>query len=438
MLQLRMCFSPRSWLRICLWIAAVTVASTYLLGQAPPAPNPSPFGPNVYVITPTMSTSAINGLLNSLNQESQFSTNRYAVLFQPGIYGSASNPVGAQVGYYEQISGLGALPTGVSMIGGMGVDQLIGTAPTADMTQNFWRSMENFSEQAASGTTGILDWGVSQGASLRRMNVQSNLWYANSGPINGENACQQSSGGFMADSLVIGQVNACSQQQWYTRNSELKGGFSGNVWNFVFSGVQPSNTPAASYPGGSAGDDNVTNLAVTPVSREKPFLHVDSSGNYYVFVPAAQTNSSGLSWASGQTPGFDAPIGAFYIATPSSSITDINNALAGSKSLILTPGIYKYTDAIHVVQPGTVVLGMGYATIVPQNGTPGMIVDDVDNVQIAGLLFDAGPVNSPILLEVGQPGIINENHANNPTSINDVFSPHWRCNCRQRDHSAPG
>jgi glycerophosphoryl diester phosphodiesterase len=410
-------------MRLCILavgLSSAVAAGTYIAhAQAPPAPNPSPFGPNVYVITPTMSTSAINGLLNSLNQEAQFSTNRYAVLFQPGTYGSSSNPVGAQVGYYEQISGLGALPNAVAITGGMGVDQLIGTAPTADMTQNFWRSMENFSERAASGATGILDWGVSQGASLRRMNIQSNLWYANSGPINGENACQQSSGGFMADSVVVGQVNACSQQQWYTRNSNLPGGFSGNVWNFVFSGVVGA--PNASYPGGSVGDDNMTVLPTTPVSREKPYLHVDSSGNYYVFVPSAQQNSSGISWASGQTPGFDAPIGAFYIATPSSSITDINNALAGSKSLILTPGIYKYNDAIHVTQPGTVVLGMGFATIVPQNGNPGMIVDDVDNVQIAGLLFDAGPVYSQVLLEVGQQGVVNNNHENQPSSINDVF-----------------
>jgi hypothetical protein len=42
-------------------------------------------------------------------------------------------------------------------------------------------------------------------------------------------------------------------------------------------------------------------------------------------------------------------------------------------------------------------------------------------VQIAGLLIDAGPVNSPVLLEVGVEGGSRVSHASDPTSLNDVF-----------------
>ena len=46
-----------------------------------------------------------------------------------------------------------------------------------------------------------------------------------------------------------------------------------------------------------------TTLATTPVSREKPFLYLDSRGRYQVRVPDAKTNTSGISWAGGLTPG---------------------------------------------------------------------------------------------------------------------------------------
>jgi len=387
--------------------------------------NTSIFGPNVYIFSPSTSPAVISATLNILNQETQFSTNRYAVLFMPGTdgipgdYGTSSNPLTAQVGFYEQISGLGESPDDVQITGGFYADQLI----DGNMTQNFWRSQENMGISPSGGLTpGVLDWGVSQGASLRRMDIAGGLTLTNSQAIGSVNACAESSGGFIADTNVSGLVNACSQQQWYTRNSDLAGGFSGNVWNFVFSGDIPANVPAQSYPGGSAGDVNVTNLTNTPVSEEKPFLYVDNSGNFNVFVPALKTNSSGTSWSGGGLGwGSSMPISSFLIASPSTSLTTINNALASGQSLILTPGIYQYSGPIHVTNANTVVLGMGYATLVPQTGTPALVVADVDNVHIAGLLIDAGPVTSAMLLEVGNPGIVNNSHPVNPTVLSDVF-----------------
>jgi hypothetical protein len=49
-----------------------------------------------------------------------------------------------------------------------------------------------------------------------------------------------------------------------------------------------------------------------------------------------------------------------------------------------------------------------------------MKVASVPGVKISGLIFDAGPVNSPVLLEVGTPNAHNSDPAD-PTLLSDVF-----------------
>ncbi len=394
------------------FVAALVVVSLCANARSQSTPN---FGPNVTIITPGMSPAQVNAALSAVNGYAQFDTNRAAILFMPGSYGTASNPVATQVGYYNEIAGLGTNPNQVTITGGLAVDLLV----DGNMTQNFWRSQSNLTEVPVGGqVNGTLDWGVSQGASLRRINVQGNLIYANSGPIGNVNPCAEASGGFTADIAVSGTTSSCSQQQWYTRNSALNG-WSDYVWNFVFSGV--TGGPAQSYPGGPSGGVNATSLATTPVSREMPFLYVDASGNWNVFSPALQTASKGTTWAGGGLgPGTTLPISSFFIAQPSTSVTAINQALASGQNLILTPGIYQYTQPITVTNPNTVVLGMGYATLIPQAGNSAITVADVDGFQVAGLIIDAGPVTSPVLFEVGTAGVTNVSHAANPTSLNDI------------------
>jgi len=48
--------------------------------------------------------------------------------------------------------------------------------------------------------------------------------------------------------------------------------------------------PAQRKPFGN-GANSYTVLPTTPVSREKPFLYMDGSGNYWVFSPSLRTNS---------------------------------------------------------------------------------------------------------------------------------------------------
>jgi len=361
------------------------------------AQNSSIFGPNVYVFTPSMSASSINATLNTLNGNSQFSTNRYAVLFMPGTY----TGVESEVGYYESIAGLGETPSAVSINSGY----LEANQSGGNSTLMFWRSLGNMSITPPSGS--VLQWGVSQGISFRRMTVNGGMELTTS-------SCGYGSGGFISDTEITGELNACDQQQWYTRNSSI-GSWSGASFNMVFSGV--TGAPTQSFP-----NPAYTTLATTPVSREMPFLYVDSSGNYWVFSPGLRTNSSGTSWSGGGLgTGTSLAISTFFIATPSSTLAQINAALSSGQNLILTPGIYQYSGSINVVNANTVVLGLGYADLVPQTGTAAITVADVDGVQIAGLLIDAGPVNSPVLFEVGVAGGSRVSHASNPTSINDVF-----------------
>ncbi len=398
-------------------VSSLFAAAPALLAQAGTAQAPN-FGPNVIVFDPSMPEATIEAQLTTISNEDQFSTNRHAVLFKPGAYN-----VQAPVGYYEQIAGLGARPGDVTITGFITPNfgaPVYGTStwPQANLTDTFWRSLENMTVNPVTDTLqnappNTLQWGVSQGAPLRRMQINGGLELVNS-------YCGEASGGFLSDLVVTGNVNPCSQQQWFSRNSSF-GSWNGGVWNMVFSGVEGA--PAQSYPKPTP----YTTVDQTPVSREKPFLYVDVNGSYKVFAPAALRNSRGTSWATGSEAGRSIPIQQFFIAQPSTPVRDINLALALGKNLILTPGVYKYNDPITVFRPDTVVLGLGYATLVPQTGKAAIEIADVNGVQVAGLIVDAGPVNSPVLLRVGSPifgfslpkgGLFS--HTADPSTLSDI------------------
>ena len=398
-------------------VAAAVLLGASALSTAAVAQNRSAkalpdFGPNVIILDPGMPAGQVQSTLTSISNEDQFSTNRHAVLFKPGTY-----DIQAPVGYYESIAGLGETPNAVT-INGFLTPNFGTTFPGANVTDTFWRSMENMTinpatDKAQNAPANTLQWGVSQGAPLRRLQINGSLELTDS-------YCGNASGGFISDTVVTGSVNPCSQQQWYTRNSSL-GSWAGGVWNIVFSGVEGA--PAQSFP-----KPPETVLSTTPVSREKPFLYLDSDGNYNVFAPGAQRNSAGTSWSTGNTPGRSLPIKRFFIAQPTTPTAEINLALLFGKNLILTPGIYQLDGPLYVNYPDTVVLGLGYATLVPQTGHEAIIVGDLGGVQIAGLIIDAGPLNSPVLLKMGigffgfplPPGGYFS-HARNPSSLNDVF-----------------
>jgi hypothetical protein len=98
----------------------------------------------------------------------------------------------------------------------------------------------------------------------------------------------------------------------------------------------------------------------------------------------------------------------------------IDIALAAGKNLVLTPGVYNLSAPIVVTRPGTVVLGLGFATLVPQHGNAALIVLPNTGVKVSGLIVDAGPVNSPVLVSVGTP-LPAPAAATDPDLLSDVF-----------------
>jgi hypothetical protein len=390
--------------------------------SATPAGQPD-LGTSVYVFNSSMPQSEIQATVDSIaNQQvsNQFGTQRYALLFEPGTYGSSTNPLNFQVGYYTAVAGLGLSPNDVVINGSIYVrNQCLGPNNTNCIALvNFWRSLSNLTINVNTPHFGCYSgefWAVSQAAPMRRVHVNgfATLMDYCSGP-------SFASGGFIADSEFDGStiVNG-SQQQWMVRNSKLDGWTNG-VWNQVFSGVVGA--PAQCFPGQKSCGGPYTTLATSPVTREAPYLYVDSSRNYNVFVPSAQLNSSGTTWASGPTPGASIPIKNFFIASPTDSGAAITAALASGKNLILTPGIYQLDQTIEVTHPDTVVLGLGFPTLVPQNGIVAMrSVAGSQGIIISGILFDAGPTTSPALLQIGTGHAGKNNDASDPAVLSDVF-----------------
>jgi len=375
--------------------------ATVLLAAALPAlalkgTNPE-FGSNVLIFDPSMSSEAIQKQIDAVyatQQHNEFGPQRNALLFLPGNYS-----VDVPVGFYTEVMGLGGSPDATRIAGNVHSNASLGHN---NATTTFWRAAEGLSVAPAGGT---MQWAVSQAVSLRRMHVRGDLvLHQNRG---------WASGGWMSDSLVDGNVDSGSQQQWISRNCDWKS-WTGANWNMVFVGVLYP--PEGAWP-----SPPYTKVAQTPVVREKPFLQMNAAGEFSVRVPELHSDSVGITWRSGETAGRTIPIAQFYIARPDVDTAEtISAQLARGKNLILTPGIYELTAPIRVTRPHVVVLGLGFATLRPVKGTAAMTTADADGIEIAGLLFDAGPSESPALLEVGPEGS-RERHAKDPITLHDIF-----------------
>jgi hypothetical protein len=388
-------------------------ASPQVAGTAAETPD---FGPNVRIFDPSMSLAEIRASVDAIHAEqvaSEFGAQRYALLFRPGTYGSAAEPLNFQVGYYTEVAGLGASPTDVVVNGTIDVYNRCLEPGNCIALTNFWRSLSNLAiEVAGKGGCQFGEfWAASQAAPMRRVRVNGHttlMDYCSSPAF--------ASGGFISDSQFTSTVINGSQQQYLVRDSSLNG-WSNGVWNQVFAGVEGA--PAQSFP-----SPPYTTLATNPVSREKPFLTVDAENRWSVFVPNARVDSSGTTWEDGPTPGRSIPIKRFFVAKPGDRIQSINNALARGDHVLFTPGVYEVDRTIRVKRRDTIVLGLGMATLVAQDGVVPMEVADVEGVQVAGLIFDAGPVESPVLLRVGRERGGKSGRAPKPNDravLHDVF-----------------
>src|ERR1700727_152519 len=181
------------------------------------------FGPNVLIFDPSMPSQAIQKQIDAVyavQQHNEFGPQRNAFLFLPGSYS-----VDVPVGFYTEVLGLGASPDATRIAGNMHADA---SHEHNNATTTFWRAASGISIAPTGGT---MQWAVSQAISLRRMHVRGNL------VLHQHNGW--ASGGWMSDSLVDGNVDSGSQQQWISRNCDWKS-WTGASWNMAFPAIHQS------------------------------------------------------------------------------------------------------------------------------------------------------------------------------------------------------
>lgn len=432
------------------------------LGVEEVQPNPPQWPKTVNVFTPSDDQATIQSVVDeafALNggqnpdDHGEFSSHRFAFLFQPGTYS-----VEVPVGYYTSVYGLGSSPNDVIFNSGKGVycEQASGQF-TIGALDTFWRSAENFMNDVAyewwSGAYGSL-WAVSQASPLRRVHTTSDLYlfeYENDG-------AGYASGGFLSDSQIDGTVYAGSQQQWFTRNSQV-GGWNGGVWNLVFSGVNGApdaqcgssystlTPPHAFKPDGIArehsdrkGVDTFFNgryttfntayvtVDETPLIAEKPYITFDSSLDTYSIVrPAFHTNTAGPIWENEALSSEDDVIGfehVYVTDNTTDTASSMNEALSLGLHLVITPGVYWLDETLTVQFDGQMILGLGLATLIPTQGNSVIqVLDDLTNVRVAGLLLEAGAQTSSSLFQWGTSSSISRSSQAIPAGVmSDIFA----------------
>lgn len=166
---------------------------------SPPTPGYSeehPFGQNVIIIDPSMTTNQIQTTFDTIwdnQRNNEMGTERYSLFFMPGAYGTQNEPLMIKVGYYTEVAGLGPNPESVQVNGKIEVYNRCFEAdpyaegkfiPTDNTDQglcfalnNFWRSLSNLSINIISkGQSDCRStanfWAISQASSIRRVDIK--------------------------------------------------------------------------------------------------------------------------------------------------------------------------------------------------------------------------------------------------------------------------
>ena len=375
------------------------------------------FGDKIIVFSPTDNMDSVAATAAMIDRRlfgHEMDADRYALVFKPGDYREAGL---INVPFYVHIAGLGSTPYEVEVSN-------IHTPPhlrEGNGTCTFWRSTENLSVVGPEtyDEPETFKWAVSQAAPMRRVYSNRTLrtqW--GNGWV---------SGGYAADCRFDAPAGSDHQQQWYYRNSILnkgRGDFREEKYNYCFQGVEfGPEADMATYRNNWDEGGNVTVIETTPVIAEKPFLCLGDDGRYKVFRPAFRSEAKGVSYAPGN-PGkgeYLDLLDTFEVVKPGATSAEMNAVLAAGKNLLITPGMFTLDEPLRITRPGTVVLGIGWATLIPgENNSEGAIViDDVDNVAVASLLFDAH-YSSDTLLKVGKEKT-SVSHEGAPVLLSDLF-----------------
>ena len=288
-------------------------------------------------------------------------TNRYALLFKPGVYGTAEQPLQMKVGYYTEVAGLGASPADVTINGKIEVyNRCLDDGGTSNCVAlvNFWRTLSNLTLNInALGQDGCRAsanfWAVSQAASMRRRQRHRRHALAD-GLLHRRAAVRQRRLHRRLDAAGRGQRLAAAVADPQQPRSAS---WSNAVWNQVFAGVEgaPSDATFPTPP--------YTTLATTPVSREKPYLFVDARGQVQRPRAVRADRHERRLVGRGVTPGARS-----RCATSSSRRRPTrrrrSTARSPAASTCCSPrASTTSTAASPSSAPHTVVLGIGHATL---------------------------------------------------------------------------
>ena len=356
-----------------------------------------------------------------------------------------SDPLDFQVGFYTQVAGLGAEPGDVVINGAINVfNQCVNG--DCEGTDNFWRSLSNLTLNVAPAElaarlcpatrampTACLRQpadllALSQADPIRRVIVNGN---ARSSRTTAAPAMSAAASSPTTSSTAASSATTASSSTWPATATSTAGpttsgtrcSWATTVRRRRASGREPAST---------------RRCPTTPVSEEEPFLYTGSAaGDTQVFVPAVQRNSSrAVVRRRARRPGSSLPTRRFFIANPSTSVAKINTALAQRQGPDPHPGRLRPARAIEVNRPNTIVLGLGFADPDPaERATWRCRRPGVPGIKLSGMIFDAGPQNSPVLLQLGDPtrAASSGPTPNDPTLRPGRLLPDRRRRARQGD-----
>ena len=367
-------------------------------------PNPPVFPASVVVFAPDDAniTERMNERSEVLNDRARghFSSERLAFLFKPGRY-----DVEAKIGYYTSVTGLGASPDDVVFTGARGVYVDAMDPQQAGSLDTFWRSGDNFRHEALTG----FRWAVSQAAPLRRIHAAEDLeLFDPTARVN------YASGGYLGNSIVEGNLVLGSQQQWISRNVDLRGITSGGAWSNVYVGC----AGAVPEPSAAGAEPRVSVIDQAPVVAAKPYIVIDDVGRFALRMPLVAKDVVG---AALDAPFREIPFERVFVADASRhGAREINEALRAGLDVVLAPGIFELDDSIRMSRPDAVVMGLGYSTLVaPVSGEPCVIAEDAGGMRLASVVLQASEVPADVntsLLRWGGDGSETD-----PSVLSDVF-----------------
>ena len=241
-------------------VIALGVLALVLGGNAAAQPAPD-LGSNVIVFDPSMPTSQIQATVDAIAAQqvpNQFGTQRYALLFKPGTYGSADASAQLPGRLLHRGGRARPLARATSSSTGRSTCATSATRGGCVALNNFWRSLSNLTINV-----------TTPGLRLLHRRVLGRV-------AGGADAPRRTSTAHDADGLLHRPVvrerrlhrrlafdgsrsSTARSSSGYVRNSTL-GGWTNGVWNQVFSGVVGA--PAQCFP--------AVRTAAAPTRRSRP------------------------------------------------------------------------------------------------------------------------------------------------------------------------